>query len=188
MLKVGYSYLLVARLALVNLIGLSLLAVLHAHGVIDKVIAADHLHVVTVIAAVFVVGLFLVFKEGWRICNQFRIIASLNGRYIPIDIDGATDRLKSKLATMGDFSTALVMLGLIGTAAGLQEAMSALGLNASADAGSAQTAVRTLVSGMGVALYATLAGSIGNVWLRMNIRMVATAATQLVNAYRKVRL
>ncbi len=59
----------------------------------------------------------------------------------------------------------LVMLGLIGTIIGFIIALSGIDASASGDLDAVTGMVTQLISGLGVAMFTTLVGSIGSVWL-----------------------
>lgn len=64
---------------------------------------------------------------------------------------------------------ALVMLGLIGTVLGFIIALSGVDPERARDLDAVTPMIATLIDGMGMALYTTLVGSAGNLWLRFTV-------------------
>ena len=69
-------------------------------------------------------------------------------------------------------ATSLVVLGLIGTVLGFIQALSGVKLEAVGDPAAITPMAAAMVKGLGVALYTTLVGSVLNLWLRLNIRVI----------------
>ena len=67
--------------------------------------------------------------------------------------------------------TALVFLGLIGTVIGFIIAFSGVTPQSATDSNMAKTMVAVLISGMATALYTTLVGSVGALWLSLNNKL-----------------
>ncbi len=70
-------------------------------------------------------------------------------------------------------ATHVVRIGLLGTVVGLIIAFSAARNGASAEAEQVKTMIAAVVSGMYVSLYATLLGIATNLWLKINLRLLA---------------
>jgi len=71
--------------------------------------------------------------------------------------------------------TALIFLGLIGTVIGFIIAFSGVKPDTAADISSVKPMVAALISGMATALYTTLIGSIGALWLSLCERLFRAA-------------
>jgi hypothetical protein len=73
-----------------------------------------------------------------------------------------------------------VLLGLIGTVVGFIIALSGVRPEVVSDVGAIGPMVSTLISGMSVALYTTLVGSLLNVWLMINVRLLEGGTVKLL--------
>ena len=72
-------------------------------------------------------------------------------------------------------ATHVVRIGLLGTVIGLIIAFSAAGTGGSSDPDEVQKMISSVVDGMYVSLYATLLGIAVNLWLKVNLRLLAGA-------------
>jgi biopolymer transport protein ExbB/TolQ len=75
-----------------------------------------------------------------------------------------------------------VLLGLIGTVVGYIIALSGVRPEVVSDVGAIGPMVSTLIGGMSVALYTTLVGSLLNVWLMVNVRLLEGGTVKLLTA------
>jgi hypothetical protein len=176
-------YLLVLRFAVLNLVGAALVAAVWAHGWLDGMIATDVYHLVKLNVGVFLVGLTLC---GHRIVKLSQDLNELNGNASnPVSranvyrraIAGkdsqsralVAEALKMKfgvrLGSIRHLANTIVLIGLIGTVIGFIIALSG---------------VSTLILGMAIALYKTLVGSVLNVWLMANYRLLEAGTVYLV--------
>ena len=76
----------------------------------------------------------------------------------------------------------LVLLGLIGTVVGFIIALSGVDPESASDVQSIAPMVSSLIEGLSTALYTTLIGSVLNVWLMINYRLLAGGTVKLVTA------
>jgi hypothetical protein len=195
-----YSYLLALRFGVVNLIALMLLGAAWLKGWLTSLVISDTTHLVAAIAGVFVVGLVLCARTALQISgelNQVRArhrrpssrvasyLASIAGR------DGQTRailastlklKLVSRISPIRHLANSLVILGLIGTVIGFIIALAGIDPEAAADVSSIGPMVSTLIDGMSVALHTTLVGSVLNVWLMLNYRLVEGGTIRLLTA------
>lgn len=92
------------------------------------------------------------------------------------------DKWFSRLAIIGRLSAVLVLLGFLGTVVGFVMVLSGINPGLVGDTNSIGTMVATLVNGMGVALYTTLAGGIfGGIWLETNLHILRVGGSDFVN-------
>ena len=75
-----------------------------------------------------------------------------------------------------------MLLGLIGTVVGFIIALSGVRPEVVSDVGAIGPMVSTLIGGMSVALYTTLVGSLLNVWLMVNVRLLEGGTVKLLTA------
>ena len=73
-----------------------------------------------------------------------------------------------------------MLLGLIGTIVGFIIALSGVNQAAVTDAAAIGPMVATLLHGMAMALFKTLVGSVLNVWLMLNYRLLESGAAHLL--------
>jgi len=194
------SYRLLLRFALVNLVGFALLGAAHGQGWVETVIASDHSGITLVIAGTFLFGLGLAGVRAWRITrelNQIRafdpLFPSKVRQYLETirtrspgsrSILGEALKLKlaDRLGTVRHIANALVLLGLIGTVIGLIEALGGIRSDAAGNSDAIGPMVSTLIRGMSVSLYTTLVGSVLNVWLMANYRLLVSGTISLTTA------
>ena len=79
-------------------------------------------------------------------------------------------------------ANSLVLLGLIGTVVGFIIALSGVRPEVVSDVGAIGPMVSALINGMSVALYTTLVGSLLNVWLMINVRLLESGTVKLLTA------
>lgn len=90
--------------------------------------------------------------------------------------------VSSRLSSIRYIAWSLVVLGLIGTVLGFIIVL--LGIDP-AVVGNVELVgelIANMTTGLGVALYTTLAGTVGNLWLLVNYNMLQTATIQLYSA------
>ena len=195
----NYKYLLILRYALINLVGLTFLFVLITQGYISKAIKADITNMILVIIGVFFIGFILATYRTFWISKELNYVLqkkvsalSLAGQYLSstkkLDASSRNNlaiSLRLKLATKINFikfiSNTLVILGLIGTVVGFIIALSGVDENVSSNPEEVSKMVSTLIQGMSVALYTTLAGSICSVWLNICFQILSTGTNKLLS-------
>jgi hypothetical protein len=195
-----YSFLLVLRFALINLVGLALLGAAYGQGWVDAALAGDKTRIVLLIGAAFLVGLGVC---GWRIWQTSREL-NLIREYDPLRpsrVSGyleavrqrsadsrsiSADALKLKLSTrigiVRHIANTLVFLGLIGTVIGFIIALSGVEPDLASDVKAVGPMVATLIQGRSVALYTTLVGAVLNIWLMANYRLLLSGTVNLITA------
>jgi hypothetical protein len=195
-----YSYLLALRFGVVNLIALVLLGAAWLKGWLTSLVISDTTHLVGVIAGVFVVGLVLCARTALQISgelNQVRArhrrpssrvasylasIAGRDGQSRAILASTLKLKLVSRILPIRHVANSLVILGLIGTVIGFIIALAGVDPEAAADVSSIGPMVSILIDGMSVALHTTLVGSVLNVWLMLNYRLVEGGTVRLLTA------
>jgi hypothetical protein len=181
-----YSYLLALRFGVVNLIALVLLGAAWLKGWLTSLVISDTTHLVAAIAGVFVVGFVLCARTALQISgelNQVRArnrrpssrvasylasIAGRDGQSRAILASTLKLKLASRIAPIRHVANSLVITGVDPEAA--------------ADVSSIGPMVSTLIDGMSVALHTTLVGSVLNVWLMLNYRLVESGSVRLLTA------
>ena len=193
-----YRFLLLLRFGLINLTGFALLGAAWLQGWIGQILAADTTHVCKLIFALFLVGLALSAQKVWMLSQELNALdAGPTG--MPSKIasfmygiagrDGATRqalagvlrlKLAHRIAPVRHIASTLVLLGLIGTIIGFVIALSGVDQDAVADASAIGPMVATLLHGMAMALFKTLVGSVLNVWLMVDYRLLEGGAVHLL--------
>jgi len=133
-----------ARLAAFNLCAMAGLFSLWIDGWIMMAVDGDATKITLLIAALFIVGLIVSARRAFG--GDIRVIRQI--------------------------ANSLVMLGLIGTVIGFCIALSGVDPAAAGDITAITGMVSTLISGIGVALYTTLAGSVFSLWLTVNYNIL----------------
>jgi biopolymer transport protein ExbB/TolQ len=88
-------------------------------------------------------------------------------------------KLQQRLSGPRYLANLLVLLGLIGTVVGFILALAGIDPVIVGDAAAIGPMVSRLLEGMAVALYTTLAGSLLNIWLTLNCRLLESGAAHL---------
>jgi hypothetical protein len=150
----------------------------------------DSYHIVKLICLVFVIGLHQCGTRVFQLSHELDGLA--RGRPAPasraatylrslesVDRDAhglVAANLKLKLATrLGGIrylANVLVLLGLIGTVVGFIVALSGISPSSAGNVNAIGPMVSSLLEGMAIALYTTLAGSLLNIWLTLNYRLL----------------
>lgn len=188
------SYLLFYRWLALNMTGLAILAVFHVEGMVVPVFLADTSYIVYVIAALFVYGMLLCGWRVWRTSQELNHAKTGNGgkiaHFAALSEHGDRESVKeafeiklmARIAFVRYISSSLVMLGLIGTVVGFIMVLTNIPADAVGDAEQVGKLVMALTSGMGVALYTTLVGSVTNLWLNANYTLLRTGVINLIAA------
>jgi hypothetical protein len=193
-----YRYLLVLRFVLINFTGLALLAAAWMQGWVAQILAADDTHVCKLIFTLFVVGLVWSGEKVLMLSRELNALqgdaegepsktaefmASIAGR------DGSTRaalagalrlKLAHRIAPVRHVASMLVLLGLIGTIVGFVIALSGVDQEAVTNAAAIGPMVATLLHGMAMALFKTLVGSVLNLWLMVDYRLLEGGAVHLL--------
>ena len=196
--NLGHRFLLLLRFAVINATATALLVAVWFEGWIDKVFESDITRLVVVITAVFVTGLLICAKKVLQTSielNQIKELRPAPGTRVAEFLDKSrtldgqgranlTSSLRLKLATrislVKHIANSLVLLGLIGTVLGFIIALSGVDADTVSDVSAVGPMVSTLIGGMSVALYTTLVGSVLNVWLMMNYRILESGTVRLL--------
>ena len=195
-----YSYMLLLRFALLNIIALALLVAAWGGGLVSLVVEADSTHLVLVIAGVFVIGLILAcwhVYETSRELNRARRFdpapRSIAASYLAMtegkdaqsrQILASSLRLKlsQKITLVRHIGNSLVFLGLIGTVIGFIIALSGVDPETVGETEKISAMVTTLIQGMSTALMTTLVGAVFNIWLMANYQLLASGTVRLIAA------
>lgn len=193
-------FLLLARFALLNVVGFGVLGVAYMHGLVDLVLVSDQTHLSATIFVVFLVGLGLCTQKVWQTSRDLNMVkemdplkrsrartylAQLRGHAADsrtLLASGLRLKLSHRIGIVRNFANSLVILGLIGTVIGFIIALSGVDPEHASDINAVTPMVSTLVEGMSTALYTTLVGSVLNVWLMTNYQVLATGTVKLITA------
>ena len=85
-----------------------------------------------------------------------------------------------RLGNIRHLANTIVLIGLIGTVIGFIIALSGVSAESATDAKAIAPMVSTLILGMAIAFYKTLVGSVLNVWLMANYRLLEAGTVHLV--------
>ncbi len=195
-----FNYLLILRYILVNSIGLAFLLALLSQGYVKKAFEADVTNMILVIIGLFAIGFITAFLRTLWISRELNHANSnipkensLAAEFINsaegLDASSRSNlaaslriKLSTKINHIKFIANTLVILGLIGTVIGFIIALSGVdGGGVSSDPEEVSKMVAVLISGMSVALYTTLAGSICSVWLNLCYQILSTGANRLLS-------
>ena len=197
-----YKHLLFLRYSLINAIGIIFFIVTYSQGYISKAINADITNVVILIIAIFLIGLILATQKTYWISKELNYAFSekeeenykdsIINEFIQSskDLDASSRsnlagsiriKIASKINIIKFISNTLVILGLIGTVIGFIIALSGVNSNVASNPDEIGKMVTSLIKGMSVALYTTLAGSIFSVWLNICYQMLSNGANKILS-------
>ncbi len=182
----------------INLFGAGLLGVAYMNGWIQMAMNADPTGIVMIIGVIFLWGLAICGYKIWHInqdlnhimtgdpskCVEWRKYNELKSERKESTRGSLVEALKIKLfsniAFVKYIANSLVIIGLIGTVVGFIIALSGVDPSIVSDVSAIGPMVSTLITGMSVALYTTLVGSVLNLWLTLNYHFLAKGMIELV--------
>ena len=194
-----YKYLLLLRYSLVNAVGLVFILVVYSQGYLNKAIKSDVTNVVVLIIFIFLIGLTLASIKAFWISRELNHAYSIQKKeksvlndFIKISkkldassrsnlISSTRINISVKISNIKFIANILVILGLIGTVIGFIIALSGVDGSVSSNPDEVGKMVASLVQGMSVALYTTLAGSILSVWLNICYQILSNGANRLIS-------
>jgi hypothetical protein len=194
---IAYRYLLVLRFALLNLVGVAFVAAVWANGWLDDMITTDRYHLIKLNLAVFLVGLVLCGnriaqvshdlnelqenrRPGSRADLYRRAIAGRDSHSRALFAESLKMKFGVRLGSIRHLASTIVLIGLVGTVIGFIIALSGVSADAATDSQAIAPMVSTLLFGMAIALYKTLVGSVLNIWLMANYRLLEAGTVHLV--------
>lgn len=157
--------LLIYRLILLNGIALAGVAWAAMHGYVGMVFADEKTGIGYALIALFIYGLAMTAQRAWKVSR------ALNALKAGSVVDGSKFAIKQ--AFIGDIGVWLVTGGLIGNIVGFALAVQGLDLSGGTDA--ALAAIGQMLTGMKVAFYTTLIGTLLGLWTDVNARILGTA-------------
>ena len=186
------------RFALLNVTATALLAAAWLQGWLDAMIRSDDFHLLALIGAVFLLGLWQctgrILKlgreldglesgtplPGSRVAAYLESIRGLDSQGRAILAGALRLKLATRLGGIKHTASTLVLLGLVGTVVGFIVALAGVDPTTVSDASAIGPMVSTLLHGMAIALYTTLVGSVLNIWLMLDYRMVESGTVHLL--------
>jgi hypothetical protein len=193
-----YRYLLLLRFFLINLTGFGLLFAAWMQGWIAQILAADDTHICKLIFCLFLVGLAWSGQKVWllsrelnalqagpgsgpsKVADFMRAIAGRGGHTRAALAATLRLKLAHRIAPIRQIASMLVLLGLIGTIIGFVIALSGVNQEAVSDPSAIGPMVATLLHGMAMALFKTLVGSVLNLWLMVDYRLLEGGAVHVI--------
>jgi hypothetical protein len=197
---VAYRYLLLLRFVLANSLALALVGAAAGQGWISALLAAEGSGYSLAIVAVFAVGLFWSARRVLQVSqalNEVKAVAAGAGGSTPAYLrliegrdsqsrallaSGLKLKLAARIAPIRHLANSLVLLGLTGTVIGFIVALSGVRPDAVSQVEAIGPMVATLISGMSIALYTTLVGSLLHLWLMVNVRLLEGGTIKLLTA------
>ena len=194
-----YKYLLLLRYSLVNALGFAFVMVIYSQGYLSKAIKADVTNVVLLIIFLFLIGLILASIKAFWISRELNyaysqqtinesILDNFLKKAKKLDASSRSNLVSSlrinisvKIINIKFIANTLVILGLIGTVIGFIIALSGVDGSVSSNPEEVGKMVSSLVKGMSVALYTTLAGSILSVWLNICFQILINGSNRLIS-------
>lgn len=194
-MKFNFNYLLFYKWLLVNITGIALLAASYMNGWVETVIESDTTGITWVIFGLFVFGTALSGLKTWKISREINFVKnSVNqGRWIDFQkrhknserkeslVEALKLKFFAKILYIRYIANSLVLLGLIGTVVGFIIAMQGVTPETAGNISAIGKTISALTHGMGIALYTTLVGAIGNLWLTFNQTLLTRGIAILVS-------
>jgi MotA/TolQ/ExbB proton channel family len=195
--RAAQRYLLALHFSIVNLAAFALLGAAYFQGWLGRIVEADVSGLSVAIFVVFLAGLAVCGHKVWTIGCELNCVRNFD----PCRRSSATTYLKEVaggesgsraisasalrvkignwIVVVRHMANSLVLLGLIGTVLGFIIALSGVDPATAQDVRAITPMVTDLIRGMSVALYTTLVGSVLNLWLTVNYRILAGGAAKL---------
>jgi hypothetical protein len=197
---IAYRYLLLLRFVLANSLALALVGAAAGQGWITALLTANGSGYSLAIVAVFGVGLFWSARRVVQLSQALnevkgaaagaptpasaylRLIQGRDGQSRALLASSLKLKLAARIAPVRHVANSLVLLGLTGTVIGFIVALSGVSPDAVSDVAAIGPMVSTLISGMSIALYTTLVGSLLHLWLMVNVRLLEGGTVKLLTA------
>lgn len=194
----SHQYLLLFRFVAINSTAAAFLTAIWLQGWVDPLIEQDHTRLVAITTGLFIIGLGLCTRKIFQMSLELNSLAlerPSRGSRAELFLERARNldaagrhnlaaslrlKLGTKIASIKNIANSLVLLGLIGTVLGFIIALSGVEPDSVGDVAAIGPMVSTLIEGMSVALYTTLVGSVLNVWLMMNYRILEGGTVQVL--------
>jgi hypothetical protein len=194
----SYRSLLILRFILLNLTGLALVGAVWMQGWLDQMIATDSYHLIKLNIGVFLVGLAMCAGRilklsleldqlgagpaagGTRAARYLAEARNTDSGGRALLAESLKMRLGVRLGSIRHVASCIVLIGLVGTVIGFIIALSGVDAAAASDAQAITPMVSTLLFGMAIALYKTLVGSVLNIWLMLDYRLLESGTVHLV--------
>lgn len=188
------DFLLLHKWVLLNFLGMLITFFLHQQGWITTIITADISFITPAILVLVLLGIILSGLLSFTISREMKevkrgniakVLAKFYSNPDKFDFNDSKnlDSLKllfsSRIIFLRHIAWALVLMGLIGTVIGFIIVLMSIDPSAIADISKLPEVMGNITNGLGVALYTTLAGSIGNLWILINYNMLSTSTVQL---------
>lgn len=199
----SHQYLLLFRFLAINASAIACLMAVWLQGWLDPLYQQDHTRLVALTSGLFAIGFVICIRKIFQVSmelNSLSLERPTRGSRVEmflertrtLDASGRANlsnslrlKLGTKIAVVKNIANSLVLLGLIGTVLGFIIALSGVEPDSVGDVSAIGPMVSTLIEGMSVALYTTLVGSVLNVWLMMNYRILeggtVSVLTQLID-------
>ena len=162
------------RFWVINIIGATLLGLAGVQGWLLTAFQADSSHLSVVIAGILVWGLVMC----WRRLRWVKNAPTANKTGKMTD-DQLAVEIETQIGPIRTLANHEILLGLIGTVIGLILAFKGLDAASIGDIGLASEMLGQVISGVSVALYTTLAGSLAYLWLFSQFKVLELAAAQM---------
>jgi hypothetical protein len=197
---VAYRYLLLLRFVLANGLAFALVGAAAGQGWISALLSAEGSSYSLAIVAVFAVGLFWSARRVAQVSRELnevkavatgaisstpaylRLIEGRDSQSRALLASGLKLKLAARIAPIRHLANSLVLLGLTGTVIGFIVALSGVRPDAVSQVEAIGPMVATLISGMSIALYTTLVGSLLHIWLMVNVRLLEGGTVKLLTA------
>tara|TARA_Y100000310_G_scaffold343589_1_gene451970 strand:- start:1636 stop:2190 length:555 start_codon:yes stop_codon:yes gene_type:complete len=172
--------LLIARFVLLNIFGGAFLFLAFKLGFVEEAYNADPTWISESIYLLFVAGLVTC---GYRIWQCARMLDGKHSRVTDFlltkDREVLRVKLDSREVPIAYIGYILVTLGFFGTVWGFKVALSGVDAGGVISAETIAPMISVLIEGMSLALFTTISGIIGYIWLGFNIRLLESGHKRL---------
>lgn len=188
------DFLLFHKWILFNIIGLMLSLYVQQYGWLTTLIISDLSYITPAIMILSLFGIIMTGYWAYKITKELQSvkrgeITTVLGRFYPNpdkfnfgdakNLESLKLLLSSRIMFIRHIAWALVLMGLIGTVLGFILVLLSIDPASVSNIEALPKTMAEITAGLGVALYTTLSGSVGNLWILINFNMLATATVQL---------
>lgn len=188
------DFLLLSKWLLLNILGSFLFFFLYKNGWVTTIISSDISFITPTILILVAFALLLSGYWAYTVSRELKMVRQgeinsvlkkfyENPNKFNFSDGKNLESLKllfsNRIAALRYIAWTLVVMGITGTIIGFIIVLLSIDPSQVANLETLPAALAKVTSGLGVALYTTLAGTVGNLWIMVNYFMLSTATVQL---------
>lgn len=179
---------LVTRMSLCHVAALAAVAWAYLWGWLDQLIATDSLYLVRINAGLFLIGAAIATSRAVWLGRELDAAPGTKlGQYLrhdaglPVPFEGLRIALNSRINAVPFVAGTILSFGLAGTIVGFILALGGVSPATASDPAAVGPMVAAMMSGVGIALYKTLAGIVLAQYLYAMHRMLSVAGAHVLS-------